>query len=340
MGWEGDLATINDVARLAGVSPATVSRVINGHSSVDPTLAQRVHRAVEQLGYRPSRVARSLRTHRAAVWGLVISDIRNPFFTDMARGVEDAAMQRGYSVVLCNTDEDRPKEQAYIDLAVDERMTGVIISPASAETDGVRRLIAADIPVVLVDRRLDLPVDSVVIDNVGGARSAVEHLVERGYRRIACISGPSQTSTGQDRAAGYVAALGAAGLPTDPDLLVYANFRTSGGYDASDRLLGLPKPPDAMFVANNLMTLGALSALRARGVQAPGQMGIVGFDDIDWADLLSPSLTTIGQPTYEIGREAAQLLVARLDGDPSPPQHVVLTPILRPRASSAGPVAT
>lgn len=319
------------------MSPATVSRVLNGHPGVDATLAERVRMAVGQLAYRPSRAARTMRTHRAAVWGLVISDIRNPFFTDMARGVEDRALETGYSVVLCNTDESRPKERAYLNLVLDERMAGVIIAPASGGGTDIEPLVAANIPIVLVDRTTDLGVDSVVIDNHAGARMAVEHLLAQGYTRIACITGPVTTTTGRDRALGYVAALGSAGLPVDEQLLVYADFRYDGGYAAATSLLAMPEPPDSMFVANNLMTVGALAAIRHAGRRVPGDVGVVAFDDLPLAELLDPPLTTIGQPTYEIGEQAARLLLDRLAGCDDPARHIVLTPTLRVRGSSAGP---
>jgi len=329
------VTTIYEVAAQAGVSTATVSRVLNGRGTVSPDLVQRVEAAVRALNYRPNGVARNLRRRATSVWGLVISDIGNPFFTALVRGVEDAAHDAGYSLVLCNSDDVLDKEQRYIQIALAEQMAGVIITPSSeAETD-LGPLLDRGVPVVAVDRRLTQhDVDTVVGDNVRGARLAIEHLLQSGCRRIACITGPTQTTTARERLEGYRQAITAAGLPVAEELVVVENFKEDGGYDGAQRLLRLPRPPDGLFVANNLMTVGAIEAIVDAGVEVPRQLLVVGFDDIPWARLTRPRLTTVHQPTYEMGRDAGTLLAARLSGDASPPRTVMLSPSLRVRESS------
>jgi LacI family transcriptional regulator len=329
------VSTIHDVATRAGVSAATVSRVLNGRTDVSPELAARVHAAVEDLDYRPNGVARNLRRRATMVWGLIISDIGNPFFTAIVRGVEDAAHEAGYSLVLCNSDDDLGKERRYLEIALAEQMAGVIISPASEASSDVSTLVDRRIPVVAVDRRVDrLDVDTVLVDNVGGARRATQHLIESGCRRIACITGPMRTTTAAERLQGFRAAHEDAGLEVDPDLVVLENFKEDGGYDGAQRLLGLRTRPDALFVANNLMTVGALEALVDAGVRIPDDVLIVGFDDIPWARLTRPRLTTVHQPTYDMGREAGRLLAARIRSTPQLARTVVLAPSLQVRESS------
>ncbi|WP_194896011.1 LacI family DNA-binding transcriptional regulator, partial [Catenulispora pinisilvae] len=216
----GSRVTIRDVAAVAEVSPATVSRVLNADQRVAPELRERVLAAVERLGYRPNSQARSLRTQATRVIGLIISDIQNPFFTSLVRGVEDAAQASGYSVVLANSDEDLGKEQQYLRVAAAEQMAGVILSPASSSRTRIGELVHEEIPVVTIDRRIAADVDSVAVDNVAGARRAVEHLLQTGASRVGIIAGPDDVSTAADRLEGYRAALRAAGLAVDPELTV------------------------------------------------------------------------------------------------------------------------
>jgi LacI family transcriptional regulator len=329
------VATISEVARRAGVSAATVSRVLNGRTDVSRDLAGRVHTAVQELGYRPNGVARNLRRQATMVWGLIISDIGNPFFTSVVRGVEDAAHAAGYSLVLCNSDDELAKEQRYIDIALAEQLAGVIISPASEPATDLSALVERAIPVVAVDRRVGrLDVDTVLVDNLSGARLATEHLMDSGCARIACITGPTQTTTAAERLQGFRQAHDTAGRDVDPDLVVLENFKEDGGYHGAQRLLDSPTAPDGLFVANNLMTVGALEALMDAGVQIPADMLLVGFDDIPWARLTRPRLTTVNQPMYDMGREAGRLLTARIAGDTSLPRTVVLPPNLQIRDSS------
>ncbi|HZO68553.1 MAG: LacI family DNA-binding transcriptional regulator [Kribbellaceae bacterium] len=329
------MTTIYDVARRSGVSPATVSRVLSGRRNVDPELSKKVRAAVAELGYRPNGVARNLRRASTNLWAVVISDIENPFFTSLVRGLEDVAQTAGYSVVLCNSDEDPDKEAAYVSAVLTEQMAGVVISP-SGSADGVQQLHDAGVPMVVIDRHLDgIEVDTVLVDNEHGAAEAVKHLLDGGYRRIGCITGPRRVSTALDRLAGYRTALRTAGVRFDKDLVRHADFREAGGYSAMESLLELAEPPEALFVANNLMTVGALECLTARGLRAPDDIAVVGFDDIPWADLVVPPLSTVAQPTYELGRTAGQLLKDRIGTPGRPASMVTLRTELHVRGTSS-----
>ncbi|PSL04678.1 LacI family transcriptional regulator [Haloactinopolyspora alba] len=329
------MATIYDVARHAGVSAATVSRVLNGHVKVDPALAERVTAAVAQLGYRRNAVARNLRTSQTSLWAVIVSDIENPFFTSMVRGIEDVASSAGFSVVLCNSDENPEKESNYIAAALTEQMAGVVISPSSNHVDDVNLLLESECPVVVIDRELQgVDADTVLVDNAHGADLATTHLIEQGNTRIACIAGPRWLSTATQRLDGYAHALTQAGLAVDDDLIRYADFRERGGYDAMSSLLDEGAAPQAVFAANNLMTIGAMECLVQRGLAVPSDVAIVGFDSIPWADLIRPTLTTVAQPTYEVGRRAAQLLARRSSTPDGPAERVVLPTSLQVRGSS------
>lgn len=328
------MTTIYDVARRAEVSPATVSRVVNGHASVDPALAARVRRAMRELDYRPNAVARNLRRSQTSLWAAIVSDIGNPFFTSLVRGIEDVAQCAGFSVVLCNTDEDPAKEGRYVSAALSEQIAGVIISP-SGRASHVNRLVDARVPVVVIDRQLrDVPVDTVLVDNEHGAELATAHLIENGYRRIACVTGPRRISTAVHRLRGYRRALSLAGLRPTGELVRFADFRSPGGYQAMDSLLAAGPTPDAVFGANNLMTVGLMQRLLEERIEVPDRMGVVGFDDVPWASLVRPSLTTVAQPTYELGRTAAELLTERIAAPGRRPSTVTLPTQLHIRESS------
>jgi LacI family transcriptional regulator len=331
------VAKIGDVALRAGVSPATVSRVLNGSRTVSPERAAKVRAAAAELGYTPSGPARALRQQRTRVWAAVVADVQNPFFTAVVRGMEDVAVAEDHRLVLGNTDEDLGKEAAYLDIAVAEQMAGVVIAVASARDSRLDVLIERGIPVVAIDRwpqRHADEVDSVVVDNELGARQATEHLLAAGARRIACVTGPARVSTASERLAGYQAALRAGGAAPDADLVRRADFKEDGGYAATRTLLSGRHRPDALFVTNNLMTLGALRAVQEAGLRVPEDLLLVGFDDAPWTTLVSPKLTVVAQPTHELGRQAA-LLLATASSD-LPARHVVLAPTLLVRESSGG----
>ncbi len=320
---------------MAGVSTATVSRVLNDIPTVDAKLARRVRTAITKLGYEPSRVARSLRVKRSRVWALVIPELRNPFFTDMISGVEEVARAAGFMLFLCNADSDVDKEASYLRLAVAEHVAGIILSPASQAASARALGTLGTTPVVTVDRRLDAPVDWVGVNNRQGAEMAVHHLADNGYRRIACISGPGDTSTGAARLAGYRRARGARGTDGGPDLVRVGDFDENHGFRAMGQLLRLRPPPDAVFATNNLISLGALRAIDEAGARVPEDIAIVGFDDMPWTSLVKTPLTAVAQPTYDIGRETARLLMSRVEGDAAPPREIMLSPTLVVRGSSS-----
>ena len=327
-------STMKDVARLAGVSIATVSRVMSGTATVSRKLRERVQAAIEELDYRPSRVARSLRTRRARILGVIVSDIRNPFFTAVVRGIEDVAHVNAYSLLLCNSDENAVKEQLYIQVLLAERVAGVIISPTDEDSTTCGTLVDSRIPVVAVDRRLRrVDADTVIVDNIKGASQAVSHLVRMGHRRIASIGGPARISTGRERLEGYRNALADHEIAVDESLIKIGDFKQDSGYQLAHELLSLENAPGAIFVANNLMTLGALSAIHGRGLNIPRDVAIVGFDDMPWATSLPPPLTAVAQPTYELGSTAANLLLQRIADRERVLVEMMLEPDLVVRAS-------
>jgi LacI family transcriptional regulator, galactose operon repressor len=316
------LATIYEVAKLAGVSPATVSRVFNGNV-VSPEKERLVREAADRLSYTPNRTARTLRKRSSEVIALVIPDIENPFFTALARGVEDAARAAGYSVVLCNTDDDMEREKRYLEIAVLESMAGVIIAAASDRSD-LSPLLSRSRAVVAVDRGPHgFDIDAVMVDNRTGGRAATRALLDQRYQRIACITGPADVETAQHRADGWRDALRAEGRTLPREHLVYANYRVDGGRDAMKALLALDPRPDAVFVANNLMGVGALQVLYERGLPPPA-CGLAVFGDLPFAAFAPAGMTVVHVPARTLGITAAQMLVERINGDRQPARTVVL----------------
>lgn len=318
------MATIYEVAARAGVSPATVSRVLNG-TKVLPASERAVRAAADELEFTPNRTARTLRRQNSLVIALLIPDIENPFFTALARGVEDRARAAGYSVVLCNTDDDTDREQDYIDIALSEHMAGVILAPAADDSD-LGKLIARKRPVVAVDRSPHgFAVDAVTVDNHAGGMAAAESLFASGFRRVACITGPHSVETAQLRADGWNAVSRRHGVANADliELLVHADYKVEGGRAAMRQLMALSDPPDAVVVANNLMAVGALQALRDQGHTPPG-FGISVFGDLPWAALGPAGIRVIPLPARALGEAAAELLLGRINGDDGPARTIVL----------------
>jgi DNA-binding LacI/PurR family transcriptional regulator len=327
---------LKDVARVAGVSVSTVSRVLTGSPLVNDETRARVKRAMEELDYRPNRVARRLRrdTARASLIGLIVPDIQNPFFAELVRGVESIAQKHGYMVFLGNSDEDGANEKRYVDLMRAESVDGLILPPSSDIAQTVSGLARAGLPVVCVDRRLPkVALDTVIADNVHGAQEAVEHLLRIGHRRIGFVGGRPQLSTTQERLQGYRLALEEHGVAFDAALVREGDSRQSGGRHMARELLTLSEPPTALLVGNNLMTLGALETIHAMGLRIPDDVAIVGYDDMPWALALNPPLTAVRQPSYEIGRRGAELLLQRIDDPKRSTSLVVLQPELVVRES-------
>lgn len=308
------MVTIRDVAERAEVSVATVSHVINGTRKVAPDTAARVRRAMEELDYQPNAVAQSLRTRTTHVIGVLVSDITNQFFATLVRGAEDAAVAAGYSVIVCNSDEDPSKEDSYVRLLLRRKMDGLLIAPVrDGASPAVQELTERRMPFVFIDRKTaGVSVDAVLSDNVGGAYRATRHLIERGHRRIGIVLGIPEATTTEERLAGYRQALEQAGVPFSEDLVAWGGYRIEGGRQAAVQLLSRPDSPTAIFSTNNLMTVGVLQELFNRGIKIPEGMAVVGFDDLEWAELVHPSLTVVAQRPYEMGHRAVELLLERL----------------------------
>lgn len=310
------MPTIKDVAEKAGVSVATVSYVINGTRKVAPETAARVRQAMEELGYQLNGIARSLRTRITYAIGVLVSDITNPFFATLVRGIEDKASEEGYHVIVCNSDEDPKKEDSYIRILYQRRVDGLIIAPTrDGQSSALHELTKQKVPVVLVDRKAKgLLADAVLSDNFGGAFKATSHLIDRGHCRIGIVLGIPGATTTEERFAGYCKALEDAGIPFSEKLVAWGGYRTEGGQRAVAQLLSLDNPPTAIFSTNNQMTVGALCELFARGIKIPNDVAVVGFDDLEWAEIFMPSLTVVAQKPYEIGHCACELLFARIKG--------------------------
>lgn len=331
------MANIQEVARRASVSISTVSRVLNGTARVNNDVKDRVLAAIEELGYRPSRAARSLRANHSTIIGLLISDIQNNFFMDLIKGVEDIALRNGYGVLLCNSDENPQRERQYLDILYDERVAGLIVVPTREQLNGLERFRERNIPIVAVDRRVkSKSIDAVLVNNIQGAREAVTHLITNGYQRIGIITGPKTITTGYERLVGYQQALEEAGIAHDSALEKFGSFKEESGRQATNELLALNPRIDSLFVGNNTMTIGALDALHHHGLRVPDDIALVGYDAMPWTALGSLSLTMVTQPVYELGVTAALRLFQRLQ-NPSQQtrQEVILTPTLRILGSSA-----
>ena len=309
------MVTIKDVAKEAGVSLATVSHVVNGTRYVSPELTQRVKEAMQKLDYQPNALARSLRTNRTHTISLIVSDISNPFFASVVRGVEDAAAENGFRVIISNTDEDPIRENHCLAGLQRRRTDGFIITPTGSIKKGLERLEKGGVPFVFVDRKVEgIETDVVLSKNVDGAYEAVTHLIENGHKWIAIILGREGVTPSEERFCGYRNALEDAGLPIEEDLIKRGDFRIDGGGTACHELLQLAKPPSAIFVVNNRMVIGAMEAIREAGWKCPEDISIIGFDDFDWMGLLKPPLTTVAQRSYRIGYLAAEILVGRING--------------------------
>ncbi|MGC9018946.1 MAG: LacI family DNA-binding transcriptional regulator [Candidatus Bipolaricaulaceae bacterium] len=330
------MVTIRDVAARAGVSVATVSHVINGTRKVAPSTAERVCRAIEELGYQPNSLARGLRTRVTQVIGVLVSDITNPFFATLVRGVEDAARDAGYSVIICNSDEDPEKEDHYIRVLWQRRVDGLLIVPTRDGTSpAIRDLIKKKVPFVFIDRKAkDIQADAVLSDNVNGAYQAVKHLVEHGHRRIGIVLGIPGATTTEERFAGYCLALQEAGLVVEKELVKWGGYRFEGGQKAMTHLLNLSQIPTAVFSVNNQMTLGILAALRRQNVKIPQEIAVVGFDDSEWAEFMNPPLTVVAQQPYKLGYEATNLLLYRLTHPDKPFKEIRIETILKIRGSA------
>jgi len=326
-----------DVAKRANVAISTVSRTISGKGKISEETQEIVRKAMRELGYKPNRVARRLRSPvgSGGLIGLIIPNIQNPFFADVARGVEDTAYLQKYAVLLCNYDENEQKQQFYLDVLQSESVDGIIIPPLNEDDPAIRQLVRSGLPVVCVDRSVtNCDIDRVGVDNRRGAFDAVQHLIERGHRRIGIITGPRNSSTGRGRLQGYRDAHELAGIPIEEELICIGEFKEQCGREQTARLLDMRKPPTALFTCSSLTTIGALTIIAERKVRIPEQLALVGFDDMQLADVYTPPLSMVSQPAYDVGRCAAELLFKRIQHTKIPPTNIVLSPRLIVRKSS------
>jgi LacI family transcriptional regulator len=332
--------TMKDVARLAGVSAATVSAVINGTAVVSAKKAQRVREAMEALDYHPDQVARSLRTGRSRVVGMVVPDITNPFYPEVILGVEEAARKAGYSVILCNSNEDPAQEKRHLNELFARRVDGVLIACSDVQ-HAYDRLLRRRFPLIFFDRIPEgLKGDAVSTDNVEAGYIATRHLIELGHERIAMVSGSPFLSTHAGRTEGFRNAMQEAHLPIRAEYLIAGGLQIQGGYDAGMRLLRLERPPSAIFTSNNRTLLGLVRAIGELGVSCPEEISVVGFDDFAWTENFDPKLTTVVQRTFEMGNRAMEILLSRIERSGGEAQEMVrevelLRPLLRVRQSTA-----
>lgn len=310
--------TVADVAREAGVSTASVSRALSGADGVSAAVRERVVAAAAALGYRPNTVARSLRTTRTQTIGLIVPDLVNPFFGELAWAIEEAAHQYGYSVILCNANEETERQDGYIELMLARRVDGLLLTPVLEESPALQAAERQGMPMVFVDRAVPSMAAPVVrADGRVAIAELVDHLVDLGHERIAVITGPRRTLTGRERLTAFRTAMRARSLDLPKELVRFGNFQADSGRRATAQLLDLAEPPTAVFAIDNLMALGALQELRGRGLRIGSDIAVAGFDDPPWFQLLDPPMTTVSQPVISMGALAVRMLVEAIDAGPA-----------------------
>jgi LacI family transcriptional regulator/LacI family repressor for deo operon, udp, cdd, tsx, nupC, and nupG len=327
---------VKDVAELAGVSVATVSRVLNKDSAVTEKTRLHVQKAIKQIGYHPNRVAQRLRstTRSRKLIGLLIPDIRNPFYVDVIRGIEEYAYAHDSAVLIGNFSQDPAKEKLYLDILRSESVDGYIVAPSHGKDQHVESLVEEGFSLVCVDRGLtNVDVDVVMVDNRKGAFEATEHLIKVGHKRIAHITGNPTIPTTHDRILGYEAALHKYDLPIDPSLIVGKNSDFESGVELTRQLLDMSDPPSAIFTGNNLLTLGAFDMILQRGLKIPEDVAILGFDDMYWANSFNPPLTAVRQSGFDIGQRAVELLYQRIADPTRPTAKIIMNTQLMIRRS-------
>lgn len=336
------MSSIRDVARLAGLSVATVSAVINGKETVSAGSMHRVEEAMKALDYHPDQIARSLRVGRTNVIGMIVPDISNQFFAEIMRSVEEYSEKKGFSVIMCDSNEDSERERRHLSTLYSRRVDGVLL--ASSVSDAAQdRLTLRRFPIVFVDAvPAGIKRGAIVVDNDEGAYNATRYLIGLGHRKIAIITGRLDRSVGLDRMAGYRRAMQGAGLLIPDEYVRFGDFHVQSGHKWGLELMQLREPPTAIFACNNAMTLGLLRALADLGISCPARVSVVGFDDVDWATSFTPRLTCVAQPTYEIGKLATEMLLQQVvgasagDGNRGHP-NIILQAELRIRESAAPP---
>jgi LacI family transcriptional regulator len=330
------VATMKDVARLAGVSTSTVSHVINNDRFVSDATRERVESAIRSLNYAPSALARSLKLNQTHTIGMLLTASSNPFYSELVRGVERSCFERGYSLVLCNTEGDEQRMNRNLETLLQKRVDGLLLLCTETHLpapDIITRY--PSIPTVMMDwAPFDGDSDLIQDNSLLGGEIATRHLIDKGYTRIACITGPLDKTPSRQRLEGYRNAMRAAGLGIAPDYEIVADFEFSGGFTAMNRLLALENPPHAVFSGNDAMALGAYQALWQAGLSVPGDMAIVGYDDIELARYMTPPLTTVHQAKDELGELAIDVLIHRMAQPSLGQQRLQLTPELIVRGST------
>lgn len=328
--------TIRDVARAAGASPSTVSRVMTGSAFVSPAKREAVLRAMKALNYRPNLVARSLKTATTLNIGLIITDIQSPFYSAAAKGVQDRLLDEGYSALLCDTLEDPDRELHYFRNLQDKGVDGIIFAPTGGNVSYICSLLASGLPLVQIDRKVVSEASVVLVDNFAAAYGAVTHLISRGHRRIGLIAFHQEVTPGIERLRGYQQALADAGIPCDGTYLRRGLPTSDAGYRMTREIMESAQPPTALFAMNSRLGIGMLRALRDRGLSIPGDVAVVVFDDIEAFSLMTPPITAVMHPAYDIGYQAADLLLMAIKNraHPPPPREVILPTRLIVRASS------
>ncbi|NLO82360.1 MAG: LacI family transcriptional regulator [Clostridiales bacterium] len=309
------MITIKDVAKRAGVSASTVSRALSGKVPVDRETRDRVMEAVRALNYRPNVLAKGLKEGRTNTIGLIIPNICNPIFPAVARGVEDVARENGFTVVLCNTDEDMDMERSYVEKLQNRWVDGLIFATAREESEHILKLKQQAFPVVLVARHMGAAVDAVVVDNYSSSVEAVDYLIKTGHKKICIVVGDRDLMLYRERFEGYRHALESAGLPLYHAMVLDVSGRDDNGYDAIKSMLERGIIPDAIFATSDPRAIGAIRAIKDCGLRVPDDISVIGFDDLDISLYIDPPLTTVSQPLYEMGREAARKLINLINGD-------------------------
>lgn len=317
--------TIKDIAKAADVSVTTVSRVLNDKPDVSPNTRENVLEKINELGYKPNSIARGLALQKTNTLGLIIPDISNPFFPDIARGVEDMANQKGYSVIFCNTDNEQKKEKEAIELMKEKQVDGILLSLSTTNEKELKNLRQVEYPIVQIDRKIpNINYPSITIDNVKSAYTATKFLIENGHKKIAHITGDLETITGYQRLKGFKKAISEKNIKLNNSYIKNGDYSKRSGYNNMLALLKSNNPPSAVFIANDLMAVGAYQAVFEMNLSIPEDISIIGHDNIDVTKLVNPTLTTMAQPKYKLGKKAVQLLIAEIESNELSNEEIIL----------------
>lgn len=317
---------IKVIAEKAGVSTATVSRVLSGFPGVREKTKKKVMKITSELNYEVDGIARSLRQKKTFKIGVIVENVLSQFYSVLAKSIEDIANKYGYSVILCNGDDDPEKELNYLKVLRSSRVDGIIIAPTGKNADYVNSLLQSNIKIVLVDRLIEgVDCDAVLVENEKGAYTAVKYLIDKGYKKIAIIDGFIDRTTGKERLKGYLRALNENNIPRNDNFIKIKDFKKRSGIVFANELLENKNKPEAIFVANLDLTLGAILSIKSLGLKIPDDIAVIGFDDSDWAQILDPPLTTISQPVYDLGSTAAEMLIKNIENDNSKKEKSIVT---------------